>query len=537
MKLPELSESAEPEFTDADSCKRWLEHVPLANVGAAQRDLAAQLAEFNRFPTASAQRLAVMEALREAVSFVQIEQARRFSNRALPMSEPEAATFTATIALWDEMRAGYERCLDAALNRDAGMRAQAALICQRLLSYIGLRMFHHYRAYREVPAGDWQSLHGAYAAAEKLDVAEDTVKDFLNRDIQDTSPRTAYVRAVLTGMCSPNELAQRQLTFVAYLLERWASKLEVAAKRVDEGEGVPPLIVDLESDACPERGAAATAREPRYLDARKLAKSLRNRVALLRKGESPAKLALGEDCVQPSCEQLLVHLYRQWCAAKPPRTSERNAGGAGAQLCSELPAIHHYVSGGTFRLPGAQVDVELTQKQREEIATFGRVSTRAEEDYSGDHGYAIEQWQMEDQSAQGLRLVRAAAQGGKRLAHGQLVGVRPADGKQFMLAHVRWLMAAGNGDLHVGVRLIPGMPTPLAVRPTGLNVQQESWVPAIALSASPALNSPASLVLSSGLYKPKRVIELHADNSPKVRLTEVLERGADFERVAYEPVA
>jgi len=280
MKLPELSESASPEFTDAETCKRWLEHVPLANVGAAQRELATQLGELNRFPTAAAQRLAVMEALREAVSFVQIEQARRFSNRALPMSDAETAAFTATIALWDEMRAGYERCLDAALNRDAGMRAQAALICQRLLSYIGLRMFHYYRAYRQVPPGDWRSLHATYAAAEKLDVAEDTIKDFLNRDIQDTSPRIAYVRAVLTGMCSPNELAQRQLTFVAYLLERWASKLEVLAKPVDEGEGVPPLVADLESDVCPERGATQGVREPRYLDARKLAKSLRNRVAL-----------------------------------------------------------------------------------------------------------------------------------------------------------------------------------------------------------------------------------------------------------------
>lgn len=535
MRLPELAESAAPEFTDAESCKRWLEHVPLANVGAAQRDLAAQLAEFNRFPTASAQRLAVMEALREAVSFVQVEQARRFSNRALPMSEPEAAAFTATIRLWDEMRAGYERCLEAALDRDAGMRAQAALICQRLLSYVGLRMFHHYRAYRQIAGGDWQSLHAAYAAAEKLDVAEDGIKDFLNRDVQDTSPRIAYARAVLMGMCSPNELAQRQLTFVAFLLERWASKLDVVTQPVDEGEGVPPLVADLESDACPQRGAAEGAREPRYLDARKLAKSLRNRVALLRKGESPAKLALGEDCVQPSCEQLLVHLYRQWCAARTPRAPERHTGGPAAELCSELPAISHYVSGRLFRTPGEQQS-ELTQKQREEIATFGRVSTRVEEDYSGDHGFAIEQWQIEDQSAQGFRLVRPAAQGGKRLAHGQLVGVRPADGNQFMLAQVRWLMAAENGDLHVGVKLIPGVPTPLAVRPTGLNVQQENWVPALALSAAPALNSPASLVLALGLYKPKRVIELHAEAPSRVRLTEVLERGADFERVAYEPV-
>src|SRR3982751_6132294 len=108
MKLPELSASASPEFSDAATCKAWLEHVPLANVVAAQADLLDQLKEFNCFPAAAAQRLAVMEALREAVNFVQIEQAKRFTNRALPMAEAEAAIFEATVGLWDQMRMGYE---------------------------------------------------------------------------------------------------------------------------------------------------------------------------------------------------------------------------------------------------------------------------------------------------------------------------------------------------------------------------------------------------------------------------------------------
>ena len=534
MNLPELSESAAPEFTDAATCKAWLEHVPLANVAAAQGELLSQLEEFNAFPAAAAQRLAVMEALREAVNFVQIEQAKRFTNRALPMNEAEARAFDTTIGLWDQMRAGYQRCLDGALNRDSGMRAQSGLICQRLLSYIGLRMFHHYRAYRQVPPSDWRALHETYAAAERLDVAEDAVKDFLNRDVQDSSPRIAYTRGVLMGMCNPNELGQRQLTFVAYLLERWGAKLEVVSKPVDEGEGVPPLVADLDSDTGPERGDPSAASEPRILDARKLAKSLRNRVALLRKGESPAKLALGEDCVQPSCEQLLVALYRQWCQPKPPRAVERRAAGRSAEACAELSGIHYYISGRIFRPPNEQT--ELTQKQREEIATFGRVSTREQDDYSGQHGFLIEQWQIQDESAQGMRMLRPAKEQGKRLAHGQLIGVRPADGKQFMLAQVRWLMGADNGDLHAGIKLLPGLPSPLAVRPTGLNVQQDSWVPAIALSAVAALDSPPSLVLPAGWYKPKRVIELHAERSSKAMLTEVIERGIDFERVTYQQV-
>ena len=535
MKLPELSESAAPEFADAATCKAWLEHVPLANVPAAQGELSTQLEEFNRFPVAASQRLAVLEALREAVHFVQIEQSKRFSNRALPMTETEAAAFDATIGLWQQMCAGYQRCLEGALNRDSGMRAQSALICQRLLAYIGLKMYHHYRGYRQVPAGTWRALHEAYAAAEKLGVEDDAVKDFMNRDIHETSPNVAYARAVLMGICNPNELGQRQITFIAYLLERWASKLEFSAKAVDEGEGVPPLIADLESDECPGRREGAEPANARYLDARKLSKSLRNRVALLRKGESPAKLALGEDCVQPACEQLLVYLYRQWCVGKAQRAIERKTADVAAEVCTEIPGIHYYISGRAFKTP-TQGGGELTQKQREEIATFGHVVTREADDFSAQQGFSVENWQLLDESAQGMRLVRPASEKGKRLAHGQLIGVRPTTGKQFMLGQVRWLMGGEKGELHAGVKLLPGLPNAIAVRPTGLNVNDSSWVQALYLAGVPALDEPASLIVPAGWYKPKRIIELHMESSAKAMLSKVIERGTDFERVAYDRV-
>ena len=93
MKLPEFSDDAAPEFADATGCKEWLQTVPLANVAAAQRELLGELDEYNRFPAKPAERLAVMEALREAVHFVQVEQVKKFANRALPMAEAETNAF------------------------------------------------------------------------------------------------------------------------------------------------------------------------------------------------------------------------------------------------------------------------------------------------------------------------------------------------------------------------------------------------------------------------------------------------------------
>jgi cyclic-di-GMP-binding protein len=532
--FPELSPRAEPELVDAATCRAWLEHLPLANVAAAQRQLAAQLEELNRFPTSAANRLAILETLREAVNFVQLEQAKRFTHRAQPLGAAEAAVFRDTIGLWDLVRQGYLRCLEAAGNRDPALRAQAALVCQRVLAYSGLRMFHHHRAYQQVAAREWRVLHAAYAEAEALDVAEEPVKDLLNRDVHDTSPRIAYARAVLMGLCNPHELAQRQLTFVAFLLERWASKLEVLKSRVDE-EGVPPLVADLGGEGAPERGEPAPSADPaalRYLDTRKLSKSLRNRIGLLRKGQSPASLALGEDCVQPSCEQLLVFLFRQWCQAKTGRSVERRRAAMAAKVCNGLEAAHYFVSGHAFRQPGGHK--ELSHSQRDEIATFGRLSARHDEDHTDAPAFGLEPWEIEDESAQGLRMIRRAAIPGRRFAHGQLIALRPADSGNFMLGQVRWLMSAENADLHAGIRLLPGLPAAIAVRATGLNLQHEEYVPALSLTAVQALAAPPALVLPAGWFKPRRVIDVFVDSALRVRLLEVLERGTDFERVAYE---
>jgi len=534
VKLPELNPRAAPQFVDAPACKRWLQSVPLANVAVAQQDLLSELEVFNSFPTSAANRLGVLETLREPVSFVQIEQAKRFTNRALPMAEAEAAAFQDTIELWEQMRTGYLRCLQAAVGGDAAMRSQAALLAQRLGAYSGLKMFHYYRAYREVPPHDWRSLHEVYAQAEKLGVAQEEVKDYLNRYIHDSSPRIAYARALLLGMSNPHELSQRQLTFVAFLLERWASKAEVAGKPVLEDEGVPPLAIDLAGERPPQRleQDAPIPAEARYLDTRKLAKSLRNRVALLRKGESPAKLALGEDCVQPSCEQTLVFLFRQWCQARPERPLAARAGTITAQVTNDMEAIHHYMSAGGRR---RQVEsTELTQQQRQELETLGHIRTVHNEQYTTQRGYALEEWRIEDDSATELHMVRPAGHGAKRYAHGQLVAVRPPDASGFILGQVRWLIGAASGDLRAGVKLMPGIATATLVRGTGLNDKAERPASALSLAAVPAVKSPASLVLPAGWFKPKRVLEVGDDKPYNVRLTEVIERGSDFERVAYE---
>ena len=239
--------------------------------------------------------------------------------------------------------------------------------------------------------------------------------------------------------------------------------------------------------------------------------------------------------MQPSCEQLLAFLYRQWCQAKQPRAAERKRVTDVAQACNDMGAIHYYVSGHVFKQPGEAK--ELTSAQRDQIAAFGRVSTRDDDDYSVVHGYLLEHWQIQDESTQGLKLVRRAGNPGKRYTHGQLIGVRPADSKSFMLGQVRWLSQNDAGDLYCGVRLMPGLPAATAVRPTGLNVQNPKYQQALSLTGVASQNTPPSLVLPAGWFKPKRVVEVYVEGHIKVRLVEVIDRGNDYERCSYETYA
>jgi hypothetical protein len=68
-------------------------------------------------------------------------------------------------------------------------------------------------------------------------------------------------------------------------------------------------------------------------------------------------------------------------------------------------------------------------------------------------------------------------------------------------------------------------------------VQAEKFVQALALGAVQALGAPPTLVLPVGWYKPGRILEVYGESSQRLRLTELVERGSDFERVAYEKAA
>lgn len=539
--LPLISADARPDFTDAKSCQDWLHSLPLINVAPTHGRLLGELEELNCFELSAGERLKILELMLEPIRFVQTEHARKFANRTVPLAKPEREILSNIIALWTALGHGYLRCMQALTGVERALLAgsgQLALVAQRALWCTMQKMGEHYKCFQQPAPDEWELLHGVYALAEERGIVDVQVDHPVHKDKRKATCMETYVQALLIDIANPNEQTSRQLAITARWLDRLAIKarvLPIKAPAAPNDKPARPICVRLDGSAGPFRVESALPPDTqtlRQVDVTELGRSLRKRLSALKEGEQPASLGLGDDVPVQFAENFLTLLHRLWCEDRGPRTPARKSASATGFLATGMGAMHYFLSGLPFKQPGEAK--ELTKAQREEIATFGRLATRQDDEYAKLQGFKLESWRILDESIAGFRLQRDDGTG--RFMHGQLVAIRPADSKHFILSTVRWLAVDGDFNPEMGVRAMPGVPQCVAIRSTGLNAMAEKYIPALMLPEVAALKSPASLVLPVGWFKPRRAIDVYLDHPQTMLLTGVIERGSDYERVSFTPI-
>lgn len=525
-----------PHISDAQTCRQWLQGLPLTNVPAAHAEILVQMELVNHYAMSGVERLKVMEALREPILYLQGEQGRKYAGKPLPFDNTELSLWRKVLALWQGLARGYQLCLESLEAGEPELQAYLGFVCQRLVHALGCHILEHHYAYQPVPERLWRELHQTYALAEKEGVARQAVKDGLNPMMDISSVEAAYVAVLLVALADPYHLTARQLAQVNRWLAKWAARVPVTKEKptpLYPELRLAPVTVDLARAEGPsmlqDAGLPDTGR---YLDTNQLAVTLLKRIRHLRKGGSPSELDVGEDCVQPACEAFLAQLYQQWCEPLPIRAYERRVGQAKAQVTFTVPAIHFYCNGEKpLRQPGEAP--ELSWQAMQDLQVFGHVSSHSARLQASQKGYALETWTIVDESALGFRL---AAEGlhAARIHQSQLVAVRPPDARSFVLGEVRWLRYRPDGTLQMGVHSFPGIPVAVGVRPPVLIAALPAkYQPALLLPEIPALKVPATLVLPSGWYSQNRPLELLFEDRLTVKLTGLMNRGSDFDRVTF----
>lgn len=557
--LPTVSGSGsgkQPAFVTAQACKTWLTILPLTKAAQSQEQLLNQLNLLNRYPIPPAERLRILELLREPAHFVQEETARRFVSHPLPLAASEQAAFDVSQDLWQGLAIGYLHCLRASIEGDT-ITLNVALAAERALTTLTAAQIDACRAGLPLGTEYCRRLHRIYRVAERLKLTQQPVDDKMRPHAGVTTAQDAYVEALLIEAAYPWELSAKYLAWMQRWAQRWAAKVSLLADLPAPLAELKtlPLCVNLGGDQpakfnvmAADQRIDAPGPKQRWLELTELRRSLKKRLALLERGDTPASIDLGEDCTQPGAETLLKQVYQFWCKGgrRKPVIGVRNVaeatGNGTCQLIGGMEAIHAIISGKAFRQPGRNPDKpELSRREFEQIATFGRVETHADLDFSQQPVFAAEEWRVLDESekAAGMLLGRSYGANGMRLCRHQLVALRPADARGFLLGEVRWVAAdTKRNTLCASVTIFPGIPEPVALCGNGAKAAaaNEQYHQGFLLPAVALLQEPPCVVTPSGWFRIGRVLDVYSGNSHQLRLTRLIERGADFERSSFEVV-
>jgi hypothetical protein len=517
----------EPAFNDAGSAGRWMKALPLSTVGQAYEMLLGQLRALTASEMGPRDRATIAELAREPVAHLHAELARRYAGRPQPLDERETDAADQAVALWQALWIQYSVCLRPLLEGSTELKGVKAKLLQRAL-YVGKQLIVVHGLARRVPDAElWQELHAYYRLAEMLDCTTASVSDHLMPGAEGLSCYSTYSHALLLALADPYALSARQIELTDRWLGLWARKLFPYAKQ-RETEG-PIIVVDLEgAHGAMLAATAASARGPswRFGYPAKLSTSVRGRLKRLASGASPADLQLGEDVSAEAASALLAHLDAQWhqvgggANRKRSKAVEIAAGG--------IESAYFRVGGRSFRHVdplGRDSDPTKYLQTVGGISDFDRRKDEAERSWPWEKWYGNCEWREASLRHQGASAYHWFLD--------QLVVVR--DEGETRLGHISRVAVETDGAIGIAVRLWAGAPKVFAVRLVNPNRTEEPPVAALILEDAP--EEATTLVLSPRAFIPNRIMRCDEPGPMrKFKLTRILQRGGDFERVAFEPV-
>jgi hypothetical protein len=192
-------------------------------------------------------------------------------------------------------------------------------------------------------------------------------------------------------------------------------------------------------------------------------------------------------------------------------------------LSATLAAMHYNVSGKPFAPP----DAGLSSRARFDMAGFTRVDGPSVGEASV-RSRTLETWAVINQSATGILGMCHKPNDSTRLTHNQMLGLVAPNGNTYV-GLVQRLSIDADGVITLGFRLLRVKIQAVAARVSNVSAPYDR---ALLLGAGPDNEAP-TIVVSPGTYAPSRVLDMHDGKPNTIRLTALIDSGANFERATY----
>lgn len=540
-----------------NAVQKWLEHLPVTNVGETTRLLYRALCEMNAQDLALQTRYKALELLRPSVCYVLEAMKKHIVGQSFPLPEKARKVAHLSQELLGELGDGYKIVIMQEIanggHRDAGCLTTAI---QRTLRSMGHQLLKAYQIYAPYPQGVWADIHQLYEYARRHDLHLQEIEDAHDPFPGSSSIENIYKQILLLALACPYRMRQGEVEQVYAKLTDWAAHSQLQPL-VPQQPANGLFVVDLNIDEPPTylvlRQQGGDAGRSLLLDSADLAEDIRQALADKRDHKPGNTLT----------ENALRRLMLAW-GVMPKRRFSRNKQHAKVSVAMGLSATHYFVGGEAAFSPagGAPDDTDYEprpQFQAEPIhaeqgqtpplwelepgiqevgaihataASNSFISTSIQPEEP--EGYDAREWKMINVSAGGYCLLWDSLEN-SRAQVGELVGLREQDEPDsfhWRLGVIRWMKS--NTGLELGVQMLSPGAVAVGARPYPATSSEPHFTRALLLPEIPSLAQPATLLMPSPPFRlgGDAIVYSHG-REVKVKLTKLVENTGTFAQFQF----
>ncbi len=502
--------------------KRWIAHLPKANIGETARQLYQALVEINQLLTPSDNRLQLLELLRPEVFYVCQHLEKHFLNQAIVLDERPRKVANLCQALQNHLANGYKLVISRNVIKSSKESKQLLTIAlQRAIHSLCGPLVRASQLYCPVPEGLWFELHQLYLIAKQRGLKNIVVRDPLARHSQGLSVEQNYIVAALMGCSRCNQMRQNAIGRVAEALEQWSTLVNI-----EDGNDPESLFaVATQLDGPPRYTSLFQKKDLQVaigIDTHPLIDAINEHLLLPPESVGKSRVLVPEGL----SIDLLQHLSAAWGDISE-RTFQRSNGQGSLTLCIGMSALHYFIANKRTFADILKLPAEINKVEFKESTGKPDIWSNAfdaQKTPGWDHGLPYEEIEYQKPQTQAAETYEAAHQdvesqvfptfelpiinlspGGycltwpkevpSQLQAGELLGIQDAPGQAWSIAVVRWIRQARGGGTQMGIELIAPHAQPCGLQLIRKSEQNSSYLRGLLLPEISAISRPASVIV------------------------------------------
>ena len=425
-------------------------------------------------------------------------------------------------------------------------RAMAALVSHKTLMRI---------RYRDPHPAFWSDAHALLARAVRNGVGTSPAKLYPDLTHQTTVERE-YLTGVLLDVAPTGNLLPTQTYCLHLILQHFSEHLLIA----DTYGAHAPFFIDPAKGKAPQRWLVGLKPRPgvRFFGFVDVSRHLGALRKAAQTSSRPPEWLLQSGIDNDRYRALLDMLIEYWSDTPPQRRNRRDREVGAILVTHGVSQVHRMLAYSKFAKEGRQINYAENSGHDPSVfkaLRFGSVGEATPAaapatplppmdvlktfELAGDRDMA-ERWSVADTSEGGLGAVAEQHRGWLRA--GMLIGFRYHDDINWRVATVRRVGRTPQGKLGVGLKCQAEITGCARLRLNRSN-ENDVWI-AAGTGVDPFADAivvggeQPSLIVAPGTYSARRECAMTIEKSTQnIRFEQLLERGVDFERIAFSPVA